>query len=206
MEGRALSPDVLCRDSEEPVCRGGVLPDEEPGTPNMGPGTLARNLSRRAPRERSEWRGCMEGTPCPDEQSETGAHFLPSWYKFYCVLVRSRYKFDRSHEFIPGIKLVAGTGAVSQYNLSRSQKLVKVQNFNCVQMRVSGCKNHYEFVLGAGVKAKIMTTCTARRETTYPYCPCYGLGIFIFIGDRKVPRNASLYILIKTNIVNVIRK
>ena len=27
--------------------------------------------------------------------------FLPSWYKFYCVLARSRYKFDRSREFIP---------------------------------------------------------------------------------------------------------
>ena len=30
--------------------------------------------------------------------------FLPSWYKFYCVLARSRYKFDRSREFIPGYK------------------------------------------------------------------------------------------------------
>ena len=28
---------------------------------------------------------------------------------------------------------------------------------NCVQMRVSGCKNHYEFVLSAGAKAKSMT-------------------------------------------------
>ena len=65
-------------------------------------------------------------------------------------------------------KLVAGTGAVSRYNLSRSQKFVKVQDLNCVQMRalptdfvgrsrlcrskaeakrrwVSGCKNHYKF-------------------------------------------------------------
>jgi hypothetical protein len=32
------------------------------------------------------------------------AHFLPSWYKFYYVLARSRYKFDRSCEFIPGHK------------------------------------------------------------------------------------------------------
>ena len=34
--------------------------------------------------------------------------FLPSWYKFYCVLVRSRYKFDRSREFIPGYKFGGG--------------------------------------------------------------------------------------------------
>jgi hypothetical protein len=36
------------------------------------------------------------------------AHFLPSWYKFNCVLERSRYKFDRSHEFIPGYKFGGG--------------------------------------------------------------------------------------------------
>ena len=50
----------------------------------------------------------------------------------------------------PVTNLVAGTGAVSRYNLSRSQKSVKVQEFNCVQMRVSGCQNRYKAVLGAG--------------------------------------------------------
>jgi hypothetical protein len=29
-----------------------------------------------------------------------------------------------------------------------------VQDFNYVQMRVSGCKNHYEVVLGAGAKVE----------------------------------------------------
>jgi hypothetical protein len=53
--------------------------------------------------------------------------------------------------------LVAGTGAVSRYKLSRSQKFIKLQDFNCVQMRVSGCNGHYESVLGAGVKAKSVT-------------------------------------------------
>ena len=57
----------------------------------------------------------------------------------------------------PVTKFVAGTGAVSRYNLSRSQKLVMVQDFNCGQMRVSGCNNHYEFVLSAGAKAKSVT-------------------------------------------------
>ena len=52
---------------------------------------------------------------------------------------------------------VRGTGAVSRYKLSRSQKFVTVQDFNCVQMRVSGCKYHYKFVLGAGAKAKTVT-------------------------------------------------
>jgi hypothetical protein len=58
-----------------------VLPDAASG---QGPGTLARKQSR-----------CKEGM----------AWFLPSWYKFYCVLARSRYKFDRSREFITGYKV-----------------------------------------------------------------------------------------------------
>ena len=57
----------------------------------------------------------------------------------------------------PVTKLVAGTGAVSRYKLSRSQKFVKVQGFNCGQMSVSGCNGHYEFVLSAGAKAKSVT-------------------------------------------------
>jgi hypothetical protein len=32
-----------------------------------------------------------------------------------------------------------------------------VQDFNWGQMRVSGCKNIYEFVFGAGAKAKSVT-------------------------------------------------
>ena len=40
------------------------------------------------------------------------------------------------------------------YKLSRSQKSVKVQDFNWEQMRVSGCSNHYKFVLCAGAKVE----------------------------------------------------
>jgi hypothetical protein len=51
----------------------------------------------------------------------------------------------------------AGTGAVSRYNLSRSQKSVTVQDLNCGQMRESGCNNHNKFILSAGAKAKSVT-------------------------------------------------
>jgi hypothetical protein len=65
----------------------------------------------------------------------------------------------------PVTYLVAGTGAVSRLpranvvsnggtKLSRRQKLVKVQDFNCVQMRVFWCKSHYKFVLRAGAKVE----------------------------------------------------
>jgi hypothetical protein len=51
-----------------------------------------------------------------------------------------------------------GTGAVSRYKLSRSQKFVKVQNFDCGQMRESGFNTHNGFVLVAGAKAKTVTS------------------------------------------------
>jgi len=55
----------------------------------------------------------------------------------------------------PVTNWVAGTGAVSRYKLSRSQKAVKVQELNYLQMRVSGCMNSYKFVLWVGAKAKM---------------------------------------------------
>jgi hypothetical protein len=71
----------------------------------------------------------------------------------------------------PITNLMVGTGAVSRYKLSRSQKFVKVQDLNCRQMRalpteaerrwVSGCNNYYKFVMGAGAKAKSVTTVPA---------------------------------------------
>ena len=53
---------------------------------------------------------------------------------------------------------VGGTGAVSRYKLSGSQKTVTVQDFNYMQMRVSGCKNHYKSILRAGANAKSVTS------------------------------------------------
>jgi hypothetical protein len=82
---------------------------------------------------------------------------LPSRYNF------SKHYACRGTSLIGVSKLsryrifIAGTGAVSRYKLSRSQKSVKVQDFNCGQMRVSGCNNHYKFVLSAGTKAKSVT-------------------------------------------------
>ena len=57
----------------------------------------------------------------------------------------------------PVTKLVAGTGAVSRYNLSWSQKLVKVQKFNCEYWREVRVPRSAGIVLVAGAKAKTMT-------------------------------------------------
>ena len=66
-----------------------VLPD---ASTDHGPDTLARKLSR-----------CKEGM----------AHFLPAdsyrhGYRVFWTLRVSRYKFDRSHEFIPGYNFGCG--------------------------------------------------------------------------------------------------
>jgi hypothetical protein len=62
------------------------------------PDTLARKLSRRAPREQSEQRGCKGGF---------GAVFGIQVQILWGLRV-SRYKFDRSREFIPGYKVGGG--------------------------------------------------------------------------------------------------
>ena len=84
--------------------------------------------------------------------------FLQSRYKFYYMLARSRYKVDRSREFILGYK----TGcehlcSVGVQFVSEPENSQGILDFNCVQMRESGCRNHYKFVLGAGAKAKTVT-------------------------------------------------
>jgi len=85
------------------------------------------------------------------------AHFLPSRYKF-CEIYECRgTRLIGAANLSPITKLIAGTCAVSRYKLSRSQKFVKMQDFNCVQMRVSGCNNHYKFVSSAGTNAKSVT-------------------------------------------------
>jgi hypothetical protein len=67
----------------------------------------------------------------------------------------------------PVTKFLAGIGAVSRYDLSRSHEAVPAQDFDCGQMRalpnvawrswVSGCRLHYKVVLVAGTKAKTVT-------------------------------------------------
>ena len=131
-----------------------MLPDVSTG---QSPGTLARKLSR-----------CKEGM----------AHFLPSRYKV-CELYECRgTSLIGAAILSPVTKLVAGTGAVSRYKLSRSQKFVKVQDLNCVQMSVSGCNGHYEFVLGAGAKAKSVTN-------NLPLLCLF--AIFLFFGQESCP-------------------
>ena len=122
-----------------------MLPDAASG---QSPGTLASKLSRCKEGMARVFavlalRSLGEGGP--------GTNFIEH---YEC----------RGTKLISGREIVSvpenwqkGTGAVSRYNLFRSQKFVKLQDFDCGQMRVSGCNGHYEFVLGAVAKAKTVT-------------------------------------------------
>jgi len=52
-----------------------------------------------------------------------------------------------------------------------------VQEFNCGQMRVSGCKNHYKAVLGAGAKAKM---CAKQLTHIVRVSKCVYLGFIVY--------------------------
>jgi hypothetical protein len=83
------------------------------------------------------------------------AHFLPSGTNFIEHYACRGTSLIGAANLSPVTNLVAGTGAVSGYKLSRSQKTVTVQDLYCGQMCVSGCKNYYESVLSAGAKQKV---------------------------------------------------
>ena len=68
-----------------------------------------------------------------------GTNFVACWRDRGTSLIGAG-KLSRYRIFI------GGTGAVSRYKLSRSQKSVTVQDFNCGQMRVSRCIGHYKTV------------------------------------------------------------
>lgn len=111
-----------------------MLPDASTG---QGPGTLAAKLSR-----------CKEGM----------AHFLQikvqGYLRFTSVAVQVFSEPVNYH----GIGfLLRALAQRSRYNVYRSQKFVKVQDFDCEQMSVSWCKGHYKFILSAGAKAKSVT-------------------------------------------------
>jgi hypothetical protein len=95
------------------------------------------------------------------------AHFLPSFSRrsfsgggmVQILLIITRVAVQVLSEPVNyhGTGFLLVVLAQCRYNQSRSQKSVMVQDLNCGQMRVSGCKNHYEFILGAGAKVKTMT-------------------------------------------------
>jgi len=77
-----------------------------------------------------------------------GTNFISFWRGRGTILIGAA-------NLSPITNLVAGTGAVSRYKAkSKPENCQGLQDLNWVQMRVSGCKNHYQSVKGAGAKQK----------------------------------------------------
>ncbi len=112
------------------VCFSRCYPTQHPGRILVPRASGARRLSRCKERlrqgfgvQRRVWRAfCRHGTNFIEHWCDRGTRFLSGW------------------EFIPVVKLVKGTGAISRYKFFRSQKIVKVQDFNCGQLCESGCR------------------------------------------------------------------
>ena len=89
-----------------------VLPDASTG---QGPGTPPEAGPESCPGARRVWRGfCHHGTSFDRRYACRGTSFIEAGKL-------SRYRI-----------FVRGTGAVSRYNLSRSQKTVTMQDLYCV--------------------------------------------------------------------------
>ena len=111
-----------------------VLPDASTG---QSPGTLAKKLSR-----------CKEGMAC------VFAVQVHSWLNITRIAVQT---FKVTEKLSWYCYFINSTGAVSRYNLSRSQKLVKVRKFDCEFWREFRVPRSAGIVLVAGAKAKTMT-------------------------------------------------
>jgi hypothetical protein len=83
------------------------------------------------------------------------ARFLPSSCKILEFYECRGTSLNGAANLSPVKKLVAGTGAVSRYNLSRSQKSVTIQDFNCGQMRVSRFNSQNELLWPAELGMRI---------------------------------------------------
>jgi hypothetical protein len=85
--------------------------------------------------------------------------FLQSRYKVGLTLRVSRYKVDRSHKFIPHYKFLDGQWcSVAIQTISEPENCHGILDFNCMQMRESGCRNNFKFVLCVGPNAKTVTS------------------------------------------------
>ena len=85
------------------------------------------------------------------------AHFLPSGTIFMSYTSVAVQVWSESRIYP---RLQSWRRALAQCRdtmLNGASKLSRYTKHYCVQMRVSGCNNHYKFVLGAGVKAKSVT-------------------------------------------------
>jgi hypothetical protein len=130
-----------------------VGPSMKPNGPAIWGGCVTRHSIRAG-----SWYSALAGPESYPGARRVWHVFLQSRYKVGLTLRVSRYKVDRSHEFIPGYKVGCEQWrSVAVQFVSKPEICQGILDFNCLQMSVSGYKKYYEFVLSAGTKAKTVT-------------------------------------------------
>ena len=118
---------------------------------NNGPAIWGGCVTRRSIRQQS-WYPAPAGPQSCHGARRVWRTFCRHGTNFYEHYACRGTSLIGAANLSPVTKLVAGTGAVSRYKLSRSQKFVKVQKFNCGQLRESGCR--FIMSLGKWLRAK----------------------------------------------------
>ena len=143
-----------------------------------GTAVVLVNVARRSNR-----RGTCPVRPgnCPGARRAWRV-FLQSGYKVYWVLVRSRYKFDRWLKSCHGSRrLVNGHMRSIAIQVVRKPKNGHdILRLYYVQMRESGCKNHYVTVMLADAKAKTVTSLLPQL-TVLLLVLLYFLSVFVVL-------------------------
>jgi len=85
----------------------------------------------------------------------------------------SRYKFDRSREFIPGYKAGGGHWRSVAVQIVSEPEICQGTGFELRADARIRVQRHHEFVLSAGAKAKSVTN-------NLPILSVLGLGYFLF--------------------------
>ena len=114
---------------------------------------------------------------------------VQSWLNITRVAVQT---FKATEKLSWYCYFINSTGAVSRYNLSRSQKLVKVQKFDCEYWREVQVPRSAGIVLVAGAKAKTMTN-------NLPILSVLGLGLIIKLSRCDI--TVGEYIQLRFNVV-----
>ena len=117
-----------------------------------GTAVVLVNVARRSNR-----RGTCPVRPghCPGARRAWRV-FLQSGHKVYCALVRSRYKFDRWLKISHGSRMFVNghMRSIALHVVRKPENGHDILKLNYVQMRESGCINHYVTVMLAASKGK----------------------------------------------------
>ena len=139
------------------------------------PNGPAVGFSKRNPTQAPDIRQMADWYPAPagpencHGASRVWRVFLPSWYKFYWVLARSRYKFNRNRKTIPGYKV--GCGHWSANWRIAVQTIPEPEDCQVTEDKIASRCGHP----GTRFSSIYLTSRVLQKpwQAYWPYRPCY---------------------------------